>query len=76
MPHIDVDKTLPGIRSLMAFRPETAEPLGALAEVSIARYCWIKSGRPRIDRYLCFLSERLFLLSSFTWRNSSLLSEW
>jgi uncharacterized peroxidase-related enzyme len=33
MPHIDVDKTLPGIRSLLAFRPETAGPLGALAEV-------------------------------------------
>ncbi len=33
MPHIDVDKTLPGIRSLMAFRPETAEPLSALAEI-------------------------------------------
>jgi uncharacterized peroxidase-related enzyme len=33
MPYIDVDKDLPGIRSLMAFRPETAEPLGALAEI-------------------------------------------
>src|SRR5664279_259103 len=33
MPYIDVDKNLPGIRSLMAFRPETAEPLSALAEV-------------------------------------------
>ena len=26
MPYIDVDKNLPGIRSLMAYRPETAEP--------------------------------------------------
>jgi len=33
MPYIKVDETLPGIRSLMAFRPETAEPLGALAEI-------------------------------------------
>jgi uncharacterized peroxidase-related enzyme len=31
MPHINVDNNLPGIRSLMAFRPETAEPMGALA---------------------------------------------
>ncbi len=31
MPHIDVDKNLPGIRALMAFRPETAVPMGELA---------------------------------------------
>ena len=33
MPYIKVDEKLPGIRSLMAFRPETAEPLGVLAEI-------------------------------------------
>ena len=33
MPHIDVNNDHPGIRGLMAFRPETAEPLAALAEV-------------------------------------------
>jgi uncharacterized peroxidase-related enzyme len=33
MPHIDVDKNLPGIRALLAFSPKTAEPIGALAEV-------------------------------------------
>ncbi len=33
MPHIDVNNDLPGIRGLLAFRPETAEPLGALAQV-------------------------------------------
>ncbi len=33
MPYINVNKNLPGIRSLMAFRPETAAPLGALAEI-------------------------------------------
>jgi uncharacterized peroxidase-related enzyme len=31
MPHINVDNNLAGIRGLMAFRPETAEPMGALA---------------------------------------------
>ena len=30
MPYIDVPN-VPGIRALLAFRPETAEPLGALA---------------------------------------------
>jgi uncharacterized peroxidase-related enzyme len=33
MPHINVDKNLPGIRALFAFSPKTAEPIGVLAEV-------------------------------------------
>lgn len=33
MAHIHLTEQLPGIRSLMAFRPETAAPLNALAEV-------------------------------------------
>ncbi|HET6704459.1 carboxymuconolactone decarboxylase family protein, partial [Amycolatopsis sp.] len=32
MPHIPLDPQLPGIRSLMAFRPETAVPLNHLAQ--------------------------------------------
>jgi uncharacterized peroxidase-related enzyme len=33
MPHINVNNNLPGIRGLMAFRPETAEPMGVLANI-------------------------------------------
>jgi uncharacterized peroxidase-related enzyme len=33
MPHINVDENLPGIRSLMAFSPGTAEPMGELANL-------------------------------------------
>jgi uncharacterized peroxidase-related enzyme len=33
MPHINVDKNLPGIRSLMAFSPATATPMGELANL-------------------------------------------
>ena len=33
MPHIPLPAGLPGIRSAMAFRPETARPLNALVEV-------------------------------------------
>lgn len=33
MPYIDVNEGFPGIRALLAFRPETAGPLGDLAEV-------------------------------------------
>ena len=32
MPHINVPENVPGIRALLAFRPETAGPLGALAD--------------------------------------------
>lgn len=33
MAHIKVNEELPGIRSLLAFSPQTAEPLGVLAEL-------------------------------------------
>jgi alkylhydroperoxidase family enzyme len=33
MPHINVDKSLPGIRSLMAFSPGTATPIGESANL-------------------------------------------
>ena len=33
MPHITLDNSFPGIRGLMTFRPETAAPLNALADV-------------------------------------------
>ena len=32
MPHIELANDMPGIVGLMMFRPETAEPLNALAE--------------------------------------------
>jgi len=33
MPHIPLQPELPGIRSLFAYRPETAQPMSALAQV-------------------------------------------
>jgi uncharacterized peroxidase-related enzyme len=33
MPHVDFKNDLPGIRAALAYRPETAEPLGVLAEI-------------------------------------------
>ena len=33
MPHIEVNENLPGIRSLMAFSPQTAEPMSKLANL-------------------------------------------
>ena len=37
VPHIEFPEGVPGIRSAMAFRTETAVPLSELAEVSCAR---------------------------------------
>jgi uncharacterized peroxidase-related enzyme len=58
MPHIDVDKTLPGIRSLLAFRPETAGPLGALAEILLREDNSLsRSDRELIATYVSHLND-------------------
>ena len=33
MPHINVDESLPGIRALLAFSPETAAPISVLTNL-------------------------------------------
>lgn len=48
MPHIQLNGTLPGIRSLFDFRPETAEPLCQLADVLLHQ----PSSLSRADREL------------------------
>lgn len=48
MPHIDFKNDLPGIRSAMAFRPETAAPLSELAEVLLRD----TNGLTRVEREL------------------------
>jgi uncharacterized peroxidase-related enzyme len=58
MPYIDLDKNLPGIRSLMAFRPETAEPLGALAEILLRDDTGLsRSDRELIGTYVSYLND-------------------
>jgi len=58
MPYIDVDKNLPGIRSLMAFRPETAEPLSALAEALLRDDTGLsRSDRELIGTYTSYLND-------------------
>lgn len=44
MPHIDLDPQLPGIRALFAYRPETAAPLGLLAETLLRGPSSLSSG--------------------------------
>jgi len=48
MPHINFENDLPGIRSAMAFRPETAKPLSELAEVLLRD----ENGLTRLEREL------------------------
>jgi uncharacterized peroxidase-related enzyme len=58
MPYIDVDKDLPGIRSLMAFRPETAEPLSALAEILLRDTTGLSpADRELIATYVSYLND-------------------
>jgi uncharacterized peroxidase-related enzyme len=58
MPYIDVDINLPGIRSLMAFRPETAEPLSALAEILMRDTTGLSpTERELIGTYVSFLND-------------------
>lgn len=44
MAHIHVPEGLPGIRGLLAFRPETAKPLGELADVLLHRPSTLSRG--------------------------------
>jgi uncharacterized peroxidase-related enzyme len=58
MPYIDVDENLPGIRALLAFRPETAEPLGALAEILLRDDTGIsRADREIIATYVSYLND-------------------
>ena len=58
MPYIDVNENLPGIRALLAFRPETAEPIGALAEILLRTSDSLtRSDRELIAMYVSALND-------------------
>ena len=61
MPHIDLANDLPGIVGLMAFRPETAGPLNALAEALLRAESTLTRGeREAIAAYVSSLNECQF----------------
>lgn len=62
MAHIELHNDLPGIRGLMAFRPETAVPLNALAEVLLrADHPSLSQGeRELIATYVSYLNDCFF----------------
>ncbi len=58
MPHINVDKNLPGMRSLMAFSPETATPMGELANLLLRSNEGLSmSDRELIGTYVSYLND-------------------
>ncbi|MFC5864669.1 carboxymuconolactone decarboxylase family protein [Acidicapsa dinghuensis] len=61
MPHIKLPADLPGIRSAMAFRPETAKPLNELAEILLHRPNSLPQGdRELIATYVSYLNDCYF----------------
>ena len=58
MPHIQVNENLPGIRSLMAFSPETAAPMGALANLLLRSDEGLsKADRELIAAHVSYLND-------------------
>jgi uncharacterized peroxidase-related enzyme len=65
VPHIDLPEGVPGIRSAMMFRPETAAPLGQLAEVLLRGDNTLSRGeRELIAAYVSNLNECVFCHTS------------
>src|SRR5580693_8724835 len=62
MPHIQLNNDLPGIRGLMAYRPELAEPLNALAETLLRddNNTLTRGERELIGTYVSYLNDCFF----------------
>jgi uncharacterized peroxidase-related enzyme len=61
MAHIKVQEGLPGIRGLMAFRPETAKPLNEFAEILLRSENSLTRGeRELIGTYVSSLNDCFF----------------
>jgi uncharacterized peroxidase-related enzyme len=65
MPHIQLPEELPGIRGLLAFRPETAKPLGDLADALLHAPGTLSPGdREMIAAYVSRLNDCTFCHNS------------
>lgn len=62
MAHINLENDLPGIRGLMAYRPETEKPLNALAEVLLRDddNTLSRGERELIGAYVSYLNDCFF----------------
>jgi uncharacterized peroxidase-related enzyme len=76
VPHIDLPEGVPGIRSAMMFRPETAAPLSQLAEVLLRSDDSLTRGeRELIAAYVSNLNECTFCQTSHSWFAAKQLDE-
>jgi len=58
MPHIELNENLPGIRALLAYSPETAEPIGVLAEILLRSTEGLsRADREIIGMYVSYLND-------------------
>lgn len=58
MPHINLNNNLPGIRGLLAFRPETADPIGELANALLKETEGLSpTERELIATYVSYLND-------------------
>ncbi|MGN6355477.1 MAG: carboxymuconolactone decarboxylase family protein [Parafilimonas sp.] len=65
MPYINVDPNLPGIRSLMAFSPQTAEPMGKLANLMLRTNEGLTMAeREMIATYVSYLNDCFYCQQS------------
>src|SRR3954465_9671610 len=65
MAHIDVPEGVPGIRSLVMFRPETGKPLYDLAQVLLRGESPLSEAeRELIAAYVSYLNDCMFCMSS------------
>jgi uncharacterized peroxidase-related enzyme len=65
MPHINVDPNLPGIRSLMAFSPDTAVPMGKLANLMLRTNEGLSMAeREMIAAYVSYLNDCFYCQQS------------
>jgi uncharacterized peroxidase-related enzyme len=65
MPHIDFKNDLPGIRSAMAYSPQTAKPLNELAEILLRSDEGLsRSDRELIATYVSYLNDCFYCHTS------------
>ena len=76
MAHIQVPEGIPGIRSLVMFRPETGAPLYELAQVLLRGESTLSEGdRELIAAYVSHLNECGFCMNSHAAASRCLLGE-
>ena len=70
MAHIQLQEDLPGIRGLMVFRPETAEPLNQLADILLRGPNTLSPGERELNRGVRIVAQRLLFLPERSWSRS------